>query len=1331
VVLNALVFGRLQTPVSPENLPQLSLSMSAISLYLRWISLLLQTIDQFVSFCTSTIMNASADTTFENPSEWVKFLSEGLLAAARMFEAHRRLLPPDFAIDALTDTLQITATVSTTLAEATFMASRDPSAIPALESAFSQFRELHDSNLALVNSISQRVEAQFEPLWPSSAHSGWGAYAREFTANAAFFGLLGVFIGMFFPLELPELMGSLESFTDLVFDCIAPVLQLMRLRGITAPEGLSLQTHLAVSLAIAISAVDVAFHKLSPVQQAGFQQPLQNLREILSRAVSAFAEKCDLVLRGMAVYLSIFTAPSEMCTALMEVIPELMSDASSARESFREGHDRLCAHFATLSAMLSDAGTDSATRQHLLPISEAYHTFMHFFGQWIDSPPDHVLSASCIGAASRLFLEVTAVNIQPSCSASLQQILFFLIHNLMHVYMENRRALLVGVHRARAAAVNLPPARRALLQDALARFQAAFQAANDAVAMPYNIGRLGPVIASMHALERVQALSDVVYSLAAPYEPPFAAHFLEILRNFAKSTSLIIDAFRRFVPITIYALLRTLMSCATRLIRLDEPDLPLDIAGAKAELVKKGVTDTIPTLPPLILFDERLMAERWTSIVLLVGPITVLMACVQRASAEPSSGTFRNAISDFSAVQELLGALQQLVAAQTGTKTALPANLFAVLRHNALTGFRDAVQNPSEHCVALLESFLSLRSILAYEENSTDMISQANALITQLETAVGEKNDFPKSELLAFASAINDNPPDDIPPTIAELPVSVRRRLADEIAREISSLSIDDLKELARAGDVVAQFDLARRYQTGWTVPFDGTLAAQYFKKASEQGHRQALAMYGLFFEHGWGMQKDVEQALQCYRKAADSHDPLGQYCLALALRSGNGVTRDTNAALSLFSEAAGCGHELARHAFLALSDSLRARLASISRSEVRRLADSGDMEAQLHFARLCFSGNSVREDKQLAAAYRKKAGDQGHPQGLNDYGYDLKNGLGVPQDEAAAVACYRRAAEHRFALSEYNYALALMSGKGTHKDRPAAALFFKLAYIHGNARGYPQLLELNEKLPVRFRSFDLSSLRSLADAGDAGAQYEMARRFQSGRSTPRNIPLSVRYCKLAADRGHSGAQVWLGRRFDEGDGVPIDKWAAVRYYKLAAVNCDSEGQFRLGLALRSGVGIERDLESALDLFLNAAAQGHFHAGVLGNELRAALEYWTLAAELGNAEAMGKLGALLARGEEFKQDLEAAFRWFKMGADLGNRQCQWEVGRALENGNGVKEDRQAALKFYKMAGDGALDASVPAMSWARRDFMRLIEAIRKEEAAKKLGSEGDRTEEPN
>jgi TPR repeat protein len=84
-----------------------------------------------------------------------------------------------------------------------------------------------------------------------------------------------------------------------------------------------------------------------------------------------------------------------------------------------------------------------------------------------------------------------------------------------------------------------------------------------------------------------------------------------------------------------------------------------------------------------------------------------------------------------------------------------------------------------------------------------------------------------------------------------------------------------------------------------------------------------------------------------------------------------------------------------------------------------------------------------------------------------------------------------------------------------------------------------------------------------------------------------------------------------------------------------------------------------------------------------------------------------------------------------MGADLGNRQCQWAVGRALENGTGSKQDRQAALKFYKMAGDGAFDSSVPAMSWARRDFMRLIEAIRKDQAAKKLGCEGDRTEEQN
>jgi hypothetical protein len=64
-----------------------------------------------------------------------------------MFEAHRRLLPSGFVIDSLADALQITGTVTASIAEAAFIASRDPSAIPAFKSAFSQFHELCKTDL--------------------------------------------------------------------------------------------------------------------------------------------------------------------------------------------------------------------------------------------------------------------------------------------------------------------------------------------------------------------------------------------------------------------------------------------------------------------------------------------------------------------------------------------------------------------------------------------------------------------------------------------------------------------------------------------------------------------------------------------------------------------------------------------------------------------------------------------------------------------------------------------------------------------------------------------------------------------------------------------------------------------------------------------------------------------------------------------------------------------------------------------------------------------------------------------------------------------------------
>jgi len=76
---------------------------------------------------------------------------------------------------------------------------------------------------------------------------------------------------------------------------------------------------------------------------------------------------------------------------------------------------------------------------------------------------------------------------------------------------------------------------------------------------------------------------------------------------------------------------------------------------------------------------------------------------------------------------------------------------------------------------------------------------------------------------------------------------------------------------------------------------------------------------------------------------------------------------------------------------------------------------------------------------------------------------------------------------------------------------------------------------------------------RTLANQGNAAAQFFLGAMYYEGRGVQQNYAEAAKWYRLAADQGNAHAQNNLGLMYDQGQGVPQNYAEAVRWYRLAA----------------------------------------------------------------------------------------------------------------------------------------------------------------------------------
>ena len=117
-----------------------------------------------------------------------------------------------------------------------------------------------------------------------------------------------------------------------------------------------------------------------------------------------------------------------------------------------------------------------------------------------------------------------------------------------------------------------------------------------------------------------------------------------------------------------------------------------------------------------------------------------------------------------------------------------------------------------------------------------------------------------------------------------------------------------------------------------------------------------------------------------------------------------------------------------------------------------------------------------------------------------------------------------------------------------------------------------------------------LKEFRTLADQGDARAQYRLGTLFAMGRGVRRSYTEAAYWLNKAAAQGNAHAQNDLGVLYELGRGVPADPKDAGRWFRKAAKQGIGAAQLSLASLYREGRGVPLDRIEAF-AWANAATQ--------------------------------------------------------------------------------------------------------------------------------------------
>jgi hypothetical protein len=193
-----------------------------------------------------------------------------------------------------------------------------------------------------------------------------------------------------------------------------------------------------------------------------------------------------------------------------------------------------------------------------------------------------------------------------------------------------------------------------------------------------------------------------------------------------------------------------------------------------------------------------------------------------------------------------------------------------------------------------------------------------------------------------------------------------------------SAFSESPFLQFAKEGIPEAQFMLGWEYEYGSEKTAKNLQeAASWYRKAAEQGHKEAQYRYAYLLDKGSGVKKNQAEAAKWFKKAAEQGYVRAQISLAQAYYEGRGIPKDHAKAVEWLEYA----------------------------------AENGNARGQLLLGGMYRLGEGVTKNPKEAFYWFRRAGMQGLAAAQYNTGLCYKTGTGVIKDELEALAWFNLAA--------------------------------------------------------------------------------------------------------------------------------------------------------------------------------------------------------------------------------------------------------------------------------------------------------------------------------
>lgn len=130
------------------------------------------------------------------------------------------------------------------------------------------------------------------------------------------------------------------------------------------------------------------------------------------------------------------------------------------------------------------------------------------------------------------------------------------------------------------------------------------------------------------------------------------------------------------------------------------------------------------------------------------------------------------------------------------------------------------------------------------------------------------------------------------------------------------------------------------------------------------------------------------------------------------------------------------------------------------------KLAEQGDVEAQVNVGGMCFNGKGIGRNYQEAYKWYMKAAEQGHAIAQNNLGAIYFLGLGVLKNYEEAFKWYKKAAEQGHAEAQHHLGDMYFKGQGVQQNLAEAKIWLKKAADQGftDAQNLLKKIEADEE---------------------------------------------------------------------------------------------------------------------------------------------------------------------------------------------------------------------------------------------------------------------------